>query len=232
MNVAVILAGGSGKRLGAELPKQFLEVCGRSIIEYSVDAFQRNEFIDEVVIVVNKDYVRIMNELVSRNRAFWTKFKAVLHGGNERYDSSLSAIKAYENVDCNLIFHDAVRPLVSQQIITNVAKALNNYNAVAVAIPATDTIIEIDESGKLISRILKRSQLRCQQTPQAFKNEIIANAYKSALKDENFVATDDCGVVAKYLPDEEIFVVDGEDKNIKITYPKDLQMLEKLIGNY
>jgi 2-C-methyl-D-erythritol 4-phosphate cytidylyltransferase len=82
----------------------------------------------------------------------------------------------------------------------------------------------------MISEILQRQLLRCQQTPQAFRYETIAQAYKFALADPNFVATDDCGVVSRYLPNEKIFIVDGEDSNIKVTYPKDLSLLENLIS--
>ena len=227
-NVAVVLAGGSGRRIGGDLPKQFLSVGGRRIIEYSIDAFDKNTGIDEIAVVVNKDFVSLMEEIAAANS--WSKLKHILNGGNERSDSSMSAIRAYAGIDCNLIFHDAVRPMVSQRIISDVVSALDTYNSVAVAVPATDTIVRVDESGRMISEILQRSLLRCQQTPQAFRYKTIAEAYKLALADSNFVATDDCGVVSHYLPNEKIFIVDGEDSNIKVTYPKDLSLLENLIS--
>lgn len=227
-NVAVVLAGGSGRRIGGDLPKQFLQVGRRRIIEYSIDAFEKNTGIDEIAVVVNKDFVSLMEEIAAANS--WSKLKHILNGGNERSDSSMSAIQAYEGIDCNLIFHDAVRPMVSQRIISDVVSALETYNSIAVAVPATDTIVKVDESGRMISEILQRQLLRCQQTPQAFRYETIAEAYKLALADSNFVATDDCGVVSRYLPNEKIFIVDGEDSNIKVTYPKDLSLLENLIS--
>lgn len=226
-NIAVVLAGGSGRRIGGDLPKQFLQVGGRRIIEYSIEAFEKNAGIDEIAVVVNKDFVSLMEEIAVANS--WSKLKHILNGGNERSDSSMSAILAYEGIDCNLIFHDAVRPMVSQRIISDVVSALETYDSIAVAVPATDTIVSVDESGRMISEILQRSLLRCQQTPQAFRYETIAEAYKLALADSNFVATDDCGVVSRYLPNEKIFIVDGEDSNIKVTYPKDLSLLENLI---
>lgn len=228
-NIAVVLAGGSGRRMGGDLPKQFLQVGGRRIIEYSIDAFEKNAGIDEIAVVVNKDFIPLMEEIKAANS--WSKLKHILSGGKERYDSSLSAIRAYEDTDCNLIFHDAVRPMVSHRIISDVVSALDTYNSVAVAVPATDTVVRVDESGRMISEILQRQLLRCQQTPQAFRYETIAQAYKFALADPNFVATDDCGVVSRYLPNEKIFIVDGEDSNIKVTYPKDLSLLENLISD-
>ena len=227
-NIAVVLAGGSGRRIGGDLPKQFLQVGGRRIIEYSIEAFEKNAGIDEIAVVVNKDFVFLMEEIAAANS--WSKLKHILNGGSERSDSSMSAIRAYEGIDCNLIFHDAVRPMVSQRIISDVVSALETYNSIAVAVPATDTIVKVDESGRMISEILQRQLLRCQQTPQAFRYETIAEAYKLALADSNFVATDDCGVVSRYLPNEKIFIVDGEDSNIKVTYPKDLSLLENLIS--
>ena len=227
-NIAVVLAGGSGRRIGGDLAKQFLQVGGRRIIGYSIDAFEKNAGIDEIAVVVNKDFILLMEEIAAANS--WSKLKHILNGGNERSDSSMSAIQAYEGIDCNLIFHDAVRPMVSQRIISDVVSALDTYNSVAVAVPATDTIVKVDESGRMISEILQRQLLRCQQTPQAFRYETIAQAYKFALADPNFVATDDCGVVSRYLPNEKIFIVDGEDSNIKVTYPKDLSLLENLIS--
>ena len=228
-NIAVVLAGGSGRRIGGDLPKQFLQVGGRRIIEYSIEAFEKNAGIDEIAVVVNKDFILLMDEIAAANS--WSKLKHILNGGNERSDSSMSAIQAYEGIDCNLIFHDAVRPMVSQRIISDVVSALETYNSIAVAVPATDTIVKVDESGRMISEILQRQLLRCQQTPQAFRYETIEQAYKFSLADPNFVATDDCGVVSRYLPNEKIFIVDGEDSNIKVTYPKDLSLLENLISD-
>ncbi|MBO4613846.1 MAG: 2-C-methyl-D-erythritol 4-phosphate cytidylyltransferase [Bacteroidales bacterium] len=227
LNIAVVLAGGSGRRIGGDLPKQFLQVGGRRIVEYSIDAFEKNVGIDEIAVVVNKDFIPLMEEIKAASS--WSKLKHILNGGKERYDSSLSAIRAYEDTDCNLIFHDAVRPMVSQRIISDVVSALETYDSIAVAVPATDTIVKVDGSGRMISEILQRSQLRCQQTPQAFRRETIARAYELALADPNFVATDDCGVVSRYLPEEKIFIVDGDDSNIKVTFRKDLEMVKVLL---
>ena len=128
----------------------------------------------------------------------------------------------------NLIFHDAVRPLVSQQIITETIEALNVYNAVDVAIPATDTIIQIDTEGKIIEHIPDRNKLYHGQTPQGFKLETIAEAYRLASQDSNLKTTDDCGVVRKYLPNEKIYVVNGARKNMKLTHMEDLYFIDKL----
>jgi 2-C-methyl-D-erythritol 4-phosphate cytidylyltransferase len=227
MNIAIILAGGSGNRMGNELPKQFLKIADKTVIEHTTEIFEKNTQIDEIAIVIHQDYMEEMEQIVQRNS--WTKVKKIIKGGKERFHSSLAAIRAYQQYpEYNLIFHDAVRPLVSNRIIHDVVKALAQYRAVAVAIPTTDTIFEVDESHHFAINTPCRSCLYRAQTPQAFKAEIIHKAFDLALKDTHFQFTDDCSVVGKYLPDEKIFVVQGETNNIKITYKEDIFLLEKL----
>ena len=109
------------------------------VIEHTVDVFERNNHIHEIAIVSNAMLIADIENIVLKNG--WTKVKRILKGGSERYESSLSAIKAYENEDVNLIFHDAVRPLVSHRILNDVVEALKNYSAIDVAMPSADTII-------------------------------------------------------------------------------------------
>lgn len=223
-NIAVILAGGVGSRLGMSTPKQFFKVAGKMVVEHTIDVFERNRHIDEIAIVSNPALVADFENIVLRNK--WRKVKKILKGGSERYYSSLSAITAYKNEDVNLIFHDAVRPLVSQRIIDDVVEALASHRAVNVAVPSADTIIEVD--GDFITNIPDRSRLRRGQTPQAFDGALIAEAYRKALDDPNFRTTDDCGVVRTYVPEEPIFVVRGEESNMKLTYREDTYMMDKL----
>ena len=226
-NIAVVLAGGVGSRSGLSTPKQFYKVAGKTVMEHTVDVFERHSGIDEIAVVINASLMREMEVIILRNR--WTKLKKVLTGGDERYDSSLAAIRAYaDEPDCNLIFHDAVRPLLSTRIIDDIIVALQDYNAIDVAVPATDTIIQVDETGNLIENIPNRRRLRRGQTPQAFKQKIISKAYELALKDPDFVSSDDCGTVVRYLPDERVFVVTGEESNMKLTYKEDSYLLDKL----
>ena len=223
-NIAVILAGGVGSRLGMSTPKQFFKVAGKMVVEHTVDAFERNPHIDEIAIVSNPMLVNDFESIVLRNK--WRKVKKILKGGKERYDSSLSAIRAYQDEDVNLVFHDAVRPLVSQRIINDVVDALASHRAIDVAIPSADTIIEVDRDNR-IAAIPDRSRLRRGQTPQAFDRQLIADPYERALKAPAFSTTDDCGVVRRYT-DEPVYVVRGEESNMKLTYREDTYMLDKL----
>lgn len=225
-NIAIILAGGIGSRLNAGIPKQFLKVAGKTVIEHSISVFQKHPLIDEIAVVANESYHRKIEEYVIKNN--FTKIKKILTSGIERHYSSLSAIKAYEHEeDCNLIFHDAVRPLIGESIIDDVIATLKKYDAVDVAIESADTIIEVDEHD-VISQIPPRKMLRRGQTPQGFKLSVIKKAYDLALQDPDFVTTDDCGVVLKYLPKTKIKVVKGAETNMKLTYIEDFYLIEKL----
>lgn len=224
-NIAIVLAGGVGSRLGLSTPKQFFKVAGKMVIEHTLDTFERNPHIDEIVVVSNPVYVSDVENIVLRNG--WKKVKKILKGGKERYDSSLSAIHAYEGgEEVNLVFHDAVRPLVSQRIIDDVCEALKTYEAIDVTVPAVDTIIEAE--GDHIASIPDRSRLQRGQTPQAFRLSVISEAYKRAFKDPDFKVTDDCGVVVKYMPEVPVHLVEGEESNMKLTYKEDTFLLDKL----
>ena len=228
-NIAVILAGGSGQRFGTALPKQFLPLAGRTVIEHSVEAFEQCEAIDEIAVVMHADYLPQMQEIIDRNG--WRKVCKLLPGGAERHLSTLAALNAYEGrSDLNLIFHDAARPAVSQKIIDEVVTALEEHPAVAVAIPATDTVFEVTDDGNFITAIPARKRLRCAQTPQAFRIEVISEAYRKALKDKDFTSTDDCGVLLRYCPEVPIFIVPGDVSNMKLTYPEDTILLEKTVN--
>lgn len=223
-NIAIILAGGKGSRVGGDIPKQLLKIAGKKVIEHTLEVFESHFDIDEIAVVSNPDYIRDVEKILMERD--FKKVKKVLAGGAERYDSSLVAIHAYENEEVNVIFHDAVRPLVSHRIISDCITALGAYNAVDVAVKTTDTIIAVRDD--VIEKIPNRTYLYNGQTPQAFKWKTIHTAYKKALKDPDFRATDDCGVVKQYLPEEPIYVVQGEGYNMKLTYPEDIFLLDKL----
>jgi len=228
LNIAVVLAGGSGQRFGAAIPKQFLPLAGRTVIEHSVEAFERCKEIDEIAVVMHPDYLAQMQAIIDKNG--WKKVKKLLQGGSERYFSTLAALNAYEAADnINLIFHDAARPAVSQRVINNTVTALQTHSAVAVAVPTTDTIFEVTEDGCYITDIPLRSRLCCAQTPQAFHIDVIREAYRKALQDPHFTSTDDCGVLHKYCPEIPIFIVPGDPSNLKLTYPGDTEILERIL---
>ncbi len=226
MNIAIILAAGSGTRMGTKTPKQFIEVEGKTLMEYSISAFERNENIDEIAVVTKEDYFPLVESFIRKNG--FRKVKKILKGGKERYDSSLAAINAYTDDSANLFLHDCVRAGVSQAIINECAQALRKYEGVEVGVEPTDTVVSIDDDG-CIRSIPMRSMLRNSQTPQCFRRGTIKRAFDIALKDPDFKVTDDCGVVHKYLPEVRIFVAQGEQNNFKVTFQDDIERFRKIV---
>lgn len=224
--VAAILAGGTGKRFGAELPKQFLPLGEKTVLEHSVEAFQQSADIDEIIIVCHADFVEKTESLRLQN-AHWTKVRAVIDGGQERTDSSLQAIRWCAGRDVNMLLHDAVRPLVSARVINDVCSALQHAEAVNVVLPAVDTMLLAD--GESVKSIPNREALRRVQTPQGFRLTTLAEAYEHALKDPAFRATDDFGVVFRYMPEARTALVAGDERARKLTYPEDLPFLEQIL---
>ena len=229
MNIGVILAAGSGSRTGLATPKQFLPLGGKTVLEHSVQTFHNHKGIEQVVIVTAPEFMDRVKDIVKANG--WTKVTAVLAGGKERFDSSLAAVRHFsDQPETVMLFHDAARPLVSDRIITDTLKAMEQYDAVDVAIPAVDTIVQCNREGTYMEAIQDRNLLWRMQTPQGFRQKTIQEAYQIALKDPHFTATDDCGTVLRYLPDVKVGIVRGSERNIKLTYADDLSLLEFLLS--
>ncbi len=209
---AVILAGGTGQRVGLSIPKQLLKIAGKAVIEHTLTTFEKADSVDDVIVLMAPGYVPDIEKIVAK--AGFTKVSRIIEGGTTRNETTERAINALgeglaEGEDLNVLFHDAVRPLLSQRVIDDCVAALERYEAVDVAIPSADTIIVTRThggDGEFITEIPDRSRLRRGQTPQAFKLSTIRRAYEVAAGDPNFQATDDCSVVLRYLPDVPIHV--------------------------
>jgi len=223
--VAVVLAGGSGSRVGLDVPKQLLKVAGRTIIEHSVAALHESDVVDEIVIVMTPDFVPMLEDLLLRPDL--PKVTRVLPGGADRNASTQAALDALGDEECNVLFHDAVRPLLSQRVVQDCVEALATYEAVDVAIPSADTIVRVDDDEH-VREIPDRSHLRRGQTPQGFRLSVIRRAYELAAADPTVRATDDCGVLLHCMPEVPIYVVPGDEHNMKVTYPVDLFIADKL----
>lgn len=231
-NIAFILAGGTGSRVGGETPKQFLLLDdGRSILEHSVDAFEQSCFIHEIAIITHPDRMQETQAIIDRNA--WTKVTQIISGGHERWESSWHAISAYlheekKDPDTFYWFHDAARPFVSQAILSRVGEALKSHLAVTVAVPVTDTLYMVRGEGlkvkgeKTVESIPPRASFMRAQTPQAFHYLAIGPAYMRAIQKGKIKATDDVGILMEYNPDVDVYIVEGEEDNRKITYKEDL----------
>lgn len=231
--VAVILAGGVGTRVGLDIPKQLIKVAGHTILEHTLATFDAHPMVDEIIVMMATGHLDAVHAIVRDGG--YTKVTQVLEGADTRNGTTLRALDAlYEaggDDTTKVLFHDAVRPLLSPRIITDCFAALDAYDAVDVAIPSADTIIEVDVDD-VIRNIPPRANLRRGQTPQAFRAGVIRAAYAVAAGDPDFQATDDCTVVLRYSPDVPIHVVAGEERNMKVTEPIDVYLADKLFQLY
>lgn len=232
LQVAILLAGGSGQRFGADRPKQFVRIGERTVLEHSLAAFEQSPHIDAILIVSHPQHLDEVRELLPSSQH--PKLRAVVAGGAERQDSTLNALRALAHItdspleQIRVLIHDAVRPAVSQSIIERVCTALHTHQAANLVVPVTDTLLEVNDNGTTAA-MPSRARFRRVQTPQGFHAATLQHAYDVALTDPNFQATDDCGVVFRYLPEVEIALVEGEQRNIKLTYPEDLHVLHHLL---
>ena len=226
--VAIILAGGTGSRFNSEIPKQFVKLAGKLAIEHTIDVFERHPLVDEIYLVVHKNFYNYMEEIVQRNA--YKKVKKILIGGATRQESSKIGVFGCEGDVEKVLIHDAVRPFVSEEIITKVILALDRFPAVDVGIPTTDTIVEVTDEG-IIKNIPDRKYLLRGQTPQGFKLPIIKEAHMLAEKEGYKNATDDCSLIYRYNLGN-ICVVEGSEYNMKITNPIDIHIAEKIFQIY
>jgi len=226
--VAVVLAGGSGERFGTSLPKQLLPLAGRPVIEHSVAAFEQAPGVDAILVVIAASCARQATDMLAGNG--YRKLTKIIPGGRTRVESTWRAIEELGSTECDVLFHDAARPLVDQRIIADCAAALATHRAVGVAVPSSDTIAVV--SGGVVAGMPRRDSLvRC-QTPQGFRLSVIRKAHQLAAADPRFgdlPATDDCGIVLRYLPEVEVHIAAGSERNIKITYPRDVVVAEALL---
>ncbi len=229
-NAAVLLAGGIGTRVGLQLPKQLVKVGGKPIMEYSLAALDGHPAVDDIVIMMASGHVEAARAIVDNGG--YTKVRLILEGGESRSHTTLKALDAVESLgiegDPKVLTHDAVRPFVSARIIGDCFTALDTYDAVDVAIPLRDTIIEVGPDNTVPSA-LPRATVRSGQTPQAFRMSALRRAYAHAMADPDFEPADDCTVMHRYLPDVPIWVVAGEERNMKVTQPIDIFLADKLL---
>ena len=221
---AIILAGCKGKRMGAPVSKQFIEIKGKPIIYYTIKKFSENKKIDNIVVVLSKDEVGYFKENILEK--YNLKVDNIVIGGTERQDSVYNGLKSLEDTNTDIVLiHDGARPFISDRIIDDGIKFAQVYGACAPGVMPKDTIKIKNESNFSVSTP-DRGSLVAIQTPQVFKfNEILECHEK--IKINNIDVTDDTMVAEKF--GYSVYLYDGEYTNIKVTTPEDLILGEKLI---
>lgn len=216
----IIVAGGSGTRMGADIPKQFLLLNGRPMLMRTVDTFKEALPDSDVIVALPKESIALWLSLCGEY-GFVTEHR-VAEGGNTRFHSVKNSIAAISEDTDTVLVHDGVRPLVSKELVIRVANAVPACGAVVPLVPLVDSLRKISGGATVAA---DRSQYAAVQTPQGFRYEYIVGAYGQEYRDS---FTDDASVVESY--GVKIFSVDGEASNIKITSPVDLAVAEILSG--
>ena len=230
-NTAIVLAGGSGRRMGTDRPKQYLELGGRPLLCHCLDTFERS-FVDAVVLVCRKgeeDYCK--KEIVEKYG--YKKVKAIVAGGRERYDSVYNGLKETEGYDYVFI-HDGARPFVSEHVLERCLHYAEKYGAAVAAVKAKDTI-KIENGDGFVEQSPDRSLVWMVQTPQVFERNMISECYEKLKRDEKRLAeagvyiTDDT-MVAKMYADVDAKLVESSYDNIKITTMDDMAVAEAIFN--
>ena len=229
---AICLAAGQGKRMESKVQKQYLLIKDKPVLYYALKSFQ-DSFVEEVVLVVGvgeEEYCK--KEIV--DKFGFTKVKAIVAGGKERYHSVFQGLQAVEGADYVLI-HDGARPFLTQEIITRCIEGAKEYKACVAGMPVKDTIKLADEEQNIESTP-ERSKVWMIQTPQAFEYPLIKEAYTTLIEQEktgvqtSIPVTDDAMVVEYFLK-QKVHLVYGSYENIKITTPEDMRIAEVFVRN-
>lgn len=217
---AVVTAAGSGRRMGTPLPKQFLKIGGKTVLEKAVEPFEASEHVDEIIVVGSSEFLELCTGLCRQ----FSKFSRAVAGGKERQDSVRNALNLVE--DGYVLIHDGARPYVDMETIMRVLEAAAGTGAAVAAVPVKDTVRQTRGGDNTDSITLPRDRLYSVQTPQGFDVALIREAYAAA-EGEGFLGTDDGGLAER--AGHPVTIVEGSYRNIKITTQEDLPM-ETRIG--
>ena len=230
MVYAMIMAGGTGSRMGSDLPKQYIKINNKSILSYTAAVFANHTGIDKILILTPQDWIDYTREILREELADSSKV-TVIAGGAERSDTLMNGIRYIEEHEddpdaVKILSHDAVRPFLTQEIISSNIEALDRYTACDTVFPATDTIVH-SRDGVLIDAVPDRSELYHSQTPQSFRLKDYKDTFLSLTEEEKAQMTDAAKVfVAR---GKDVALVEGSSFNIKVTYPSDLKLAESIL---
>lgn len=229
MNIAVIFAGGVGKRMKTNgIPKQFLEVYGKPILIYTLEKFENNQNIDAIVISCLEEKMDYCKKLVDKYEI--TKVRAIVKGGKTGQESIYNGLKAAEQISETdkdiVLIHDGVRPLIDEEIIDNNIKCVKENGSAITCVECKETVVILDDNDN-IKDVTDRSRSRLARAPQSFYLKDILAAHRKALEDGKTDVIDSCTLMRMY--GKEVSIVIGKSENIKITTPDDYYMFKALL---
>lgn len=233
---AIIVAGGTGSRMKSSVPKQYLNLCGKPVLQYSIEKFLKNELIDSCIVVADKMYHKDIENMAcgTKNNLY------IVENGPERIDSVKAGLdKAVyiesEHQDRNdggtayVMIHDGARPLISERLVSECIENVKAHRAIVPATAVKDTIKVINADNEAVNTP-QRCNLRAAQTPQCFELELILDAFDKYMSDtqSEYLPTDDGSLIEMYS-DTKVVITEGDENNIKITTPIDLSIAEMII---
>ena len=222
--IAIIPAGGKGIRSGTATPKQYLKFNNKELIVYTIEVFQKNDLVNEIIISAEPEYFELLRKL--KEKYSLTKISNIVKGGETRQDSVYNALKSIEDVtgDDLIAVHDAARPLLPQIVLTNAIRTAQQKGNALVCIKAKDTLIK---GRQVVESYLDRDEVYYVQTPQIFRYPVLMKAMRSACE-KNFTGTDESMIVRQI--GEKVNITEGSVNNFKVTTEEDIRMVEKLIS--
>lgn len=228
--IAILLAGGQGKRMQSSVQKQYLDIAGKPLLYYSLHAFEQSEIIDEVVLVVGEGQCAYVQEQFVERYGI-CKVSSIVEGGKERYDSVWAGLKAIkgqlETEDSYIFIHDSARPFVTEAILQRAYEEVARSKACVVGVPSKDTVKLVDEQT-CAKETPDRNYVWIIQTPQVFESKLIIEAYGKLMSGSIEAVTDDAMVVEREM-DVPVKMVQGSYENIKVTTPEDLDVAEVFV---
>lgn len=228
-NIAIIIAGGSGKRMGLDVPKQFVNVKGKPVIIYTLEAFENLPQIDAIEIVCIKGWENTLSDYIKKYNI--SKVKWIIEGGSTGQESIRNGVfnlKEELESDDNIIIHDAVRPMLDEEIILDVIAKCNIYGNGISSMPYNEQIF-IKDDDISTSQYIPRETLRRMVTPQAYKFELIYNAYKEAFEKNIGISGSSYANTMMVELGHRLYFAAGSDKNIKLTTQDNLQIFKALL---
>lgn len=220
---AIIVAAGKGNRIGTELPKQFLKLCSKPILYYTLEKFSSNPKIDQIILVIAREYLDSPELKAAIPPSINNKSFQIVAGGATRQDSVKNGLDSISDKNGIVLVHDGVRPFVTDQIINENIIECREAGAVLTAFPVADTLKKVD--GNYVLNTIDRSNIWKAQTPQTFRFDILEKAFKKA-EDQGLEATDEAGLVEGL---HRVRLVKGHQNNFKITHKEDLTLARALI---
>jgi len=220
---AIIVAAGKGKRIGTELPKQFLKLLSRPILYYTLEKFSSNEKIDEIILVVAREFLGSPELKESIPSSIINKSFQIVAGGSTRQESVQKGLDSITRKSGIVLIHDGVRPFATEKIINENIRKCKEEGAVLTAFPVTDTLKKIDKN--YVVETIDRSDIWKAQTPQTFRFDILDQAFKEA-NQKGIKATDEATLVERF---HKVRLVKGHHNNFKVTHKEDLILARALI---